>query len=721
MRGPLITLAQPVITTQPINQFLASGATATFSVVATGTAPRTYQWLFDGTSLTGDTGTVLQLLNVQLTNSGYYSVIVSNATGSVTSQVAELKVFLAAPHNLSGIQIETNGYASLSFSGETTSLFAPYYDIYPLAASSDLVNWTPLAMLQNTNTALNTLSFLDTNAPEFTQRFYRTPTNQFPTPDPLPTGPYPVGTFSMLLTNTNRSNAKFMVSFWYPAVAQAGILPAKYVEPQVPASSYGNFASQVASLFSHSLSNAPLATNPTAFPVVLYDPGYGGHRRENTDKTEDLASWGYVVVGLDTSDTAVSVYPNGTVVDGQTANANVSDPVYNEELVAGIEGRLLDLQFVLDELQSLNASDPRLGGRLNLNQVGAFGWSIGGATVAQLCLRDPRCKAGAGFDGLFFETNLLMQPLGVPWLFFEEDDLVPDPSIYVAYEFPDDRLDVYNKQVTNAYWLKLVSTVHGNFCDYGLIDDSATLEAGFGTPLSSLVLPGARVTQIVRSYLLSFFNKFLLGQDDGLLNGPPPAYPEVMQFLSTSNTSVAPAYPVAALVQGSNGNFYGTTESGGASGQGTVFEVTTNGLLTTLVSFNGPNGSHPVATLALGSDGNFYGTTKRGGTNGNNGTAFQMTPAGALTTLVSFNGTNGSCPVAGLVQGSNGNFYGTTLSGGYLSLNNGAGLGTVFEMTPAGALTTLVSFNGTNGAGTLAALVQGAAAIFTAPRSAVEI
>jgi uncharacterized repeat protein (TIGR03803 family) len=693
--APSLAVAQPVITAQPANQFLASGTTATFSVSATGAA-LTYQWLFDGTSISNATSRVLSLANPQPSQWGYYSVIVSNASGSVTSQAAELKVFVSVRHNLNGIQAEPGGSVSLSFAGETTASFAPYYDLYPLEASSNLVDWAPLATLQRTNEALDTLSFLDTNAPEFSQRFYRTPTNALLTPDPQPTGPYPVGTFSMLLTNTNRSNAKFMVTFWYPAVAQAGILPAKYVEPQVAVpGNYGNFYSQVAAFFSHSLSNAPLATNPATYPVVLYDPSFTGHRRENTDKVEDLASWGYVVVGLDTSDTSISVFPNGTIVDGQTVAQTVAG------FDADIEGRLLDMEFVLDELESLNAGDPRLGARLDLNKIGAFGWSLGGATAAQLCLRDPRCKAGAGMDGGFFETNLLTQSLSVPWLFFDEDDLIPNPLLYFAYDIPDDRLEIYDDLVTNAYWVKLVSTVHGSFGDYGLIYNASSLEGTWGTPMSGQVLSPARLSQIVRAYLISFFNKFLQGNDDHLLDGPSPAYPEVMQFLSKSNVTVAPQYPVSALVQGSDGNFYGTTECGGAGRDGAVFQVTTNGTLETLISYNGTNGSHPVATLAQGSDGNFYGTTEYGGTNGNYGTAFQMTSAGLLTTLVSFNGTNGSYPAGGLVQGSDGNFYGTTESGGANSI------GTVFEMTSVGVLTTLVSFNKTDGAGPLAGLVQG--------------
>ena len=128
------------------------------------------------------------------------------------------------------------------------------------------------------------------------------------------------------------------------------------------------------------------------------------------------------MVGLDASDTYVSVFPNGTVVDGQNFRRAPS-----RALAQAIEGRLLDLQFVLDELQSLNASDPRLAGRLDLDEIGAFGWSGGGSTVAQLCLRDPRCKAGADMDGPYCETNVLTQPLSVPFLFFRSD-FGPDPA-----------------------------------------------------------------------------------------------------------------------------------------------------------------------------------------------------------------------------------------------------------------------------------------------------
>jgi uncharacterized repeat protein (TIGR03803 family) len=163
------------------------------------------------------------------------------------------------------------------------------------------------------------------------------------------------------------------------------------------------------------------------------------------------------------------------------------------------------------------------------------------------------------------------------------------------------------------------------------------------------------------------------------------------------------AAPIAGLTLGADGNFYGTTSVGGDNDDGTVFRVTTNGLLTSLASFNSTNGAEPYGNLAPGNDGNFYGTTYIGGTNGGYGTVYCVTTNGWLTTLVSFNQTNGANPYAGLTLGADGSFYGTTRNGG----TNG-GYGTVFRVTTNGCLTSLVSFNQTNGASPYAGLTLGA-------------
>jgi uncharacterized repeat protein (TIGR03803 family) len=174
------------------------------------------------------------------------------------------------------------------------------------------------------------------------------------------------------------------------------------------------------------------------------------------------------------------------------------------------------------------------------------------------------------------------------------------------------------------------------------------------------------------------------------------------------------------LVQGKDGNFYGTTEYGGTNGAGTVFKIAANGAMTTLYSFSGgTDGANPCAVLVQGSDGNFYGTTGYGGPNGC-GTVFTISTNGALTSLYSFTGSNdGGNPLAGLVQGSDGSFYGTTYCGGttntdpyFDALSGIYGNGTVFKVTASGVLTTLHLFTGSDGANPRAGLVQGSDGAF---------
>lgn len=691
--------AQPKITAQPTDPFVDAGRSVTLRFTAS--SPYTNQWFFNGTALTDATNTVLLLTNAQPSLNGDYFVVIGNDSGSVTSRVARMTFFVAASHSIGNLQFQPDGSVALGLAGETTAALGRYFDLYPLKVSSNLVEWIPATTLQRTNASLTPVTFLDTNAAGFNQRFYATPTNLLVTPLPQPTGPYPVGTFSRLLTDPSRTNGtqayQFMATVWYPAAEGAGMVPVPYVDKQLAAfaNMYGTFTTVVPSFRSHSVTNVALATNEAAYPVLLYSGGWAHHRRDNTDKAEDLASWGYVVVGLDAQETPLSMFPNGTARYGTLS----SDPAIDQAR------RVRDELFVLDELVQWNTSDPLLAGRLNLDRIGAFGWSLGGGTASDLCFLDRRCKAGAGLDS-GFGTNLLAQPFETPFLFFRSDQGTdPDPGSnngdQMNSQFPS-----FNHATTNAYWVRLSSTVHQSFGERSLIEDPLTFTNSVA-PLDGQLLPGPRVSQIVRAYLLAFFNKHLRGDDNHLLDGPSPNYPEVMQFLNKSQVSAGPEFPAAGLTPGSDGNFYGTTSYGGDNAVGTVFRVTPAGELTTLVSFNGTNGRHPLAALLPASDGNFYGTTADGGTNGDNGTVFQMTPAGALTTLVSFQGANGRHPFGRLTQGSDGHFYGTTVLGG---TNNG---GSVFRMTAAGALTTLVSFKFyVNGAFPVGALLEDSAGAF---------
>jgi uncharacterized repeat protein (TIGR03803 family) len=171
-------------------------------------------------------------------------------------------------------------------------------------------------------------------------------------------------------------------------------------------------------------------------------------------------------------------------------------------------------------------------------------------------------------------------------------------------------------------------------------------------------------------------------------SGPDGAYP------------ADDAPPAGPLLQAADGNLYGTTQQGGASytststGFGTIFKMTTDGMLTTVHSFTASDGAYP-GSLIQGADGNLYGTTQYGGA-GNCpqggtfpdgcGTIFRITPAGSFTELYSFNANEGS-PTSPLIPGADGNFYGTTGIGA---------LGIFFKITPAGSLTTILNFDVNN-------------------------
>lgn len=174
------------------------------------------------------------------------------------------------------------------------------------------------------------------------------------------------------------------------------------------------------------------------------------------------------------------------------------------------------------------------------------------------------------------------------------------------------------------------------------------------------------------------------------------------------------AEPSANLIQAKDSDFYGTTQSGGSYGGGTIYKITSGGTVTTLYSFGGAanDAAGPYAGLVQASDGSFYGTTPLGGANGE-GAIFKLTSAGVYSILYSFSAiasdknADGALPYAGLVQGSDGNLYGATSYGG---ANN---FGTIFKITPSGTFTTLYSFTGAaDGAHPRATLEKGGDGVF---------
>jgi uncharacterized repeat protein (TIGR03803 family) len=196
------------------------------------------------------------------------------------------------------------------------------------------------------------------------------------------------------------------------------------------------------------------------------------------------------------------------------------------------------------------------------------------------------------------------------------------------------------------------------------------------------------------------------------------------------------ASPSSTLVQSSDGDFYGTTSGGGlsdfcADNCGTIFRITPDGTLTTLYDFCAQtgctDGETPNGALVLATDGNFYGTTEKGGDSGG-GTVFKITPEGMRTTLYSFcprlGCSDGDDPAAGLVQDTNGQFYGTASAGGPGVFCGSSGCGTVFALSAglrpfvltqpeSAAVGKPVNVLGTNLTGATSVTFNGIAATFT--------
>jgi uncharacterized repeat protein (TIGR03803 family) len=184
----------------------------------------------------------------------------------------------------------------------------------------------------------------------------------------------------------------------------------------------------------------------------------------------------------------------------------------------------------------------------------------------------------------------------------------------------------------------------------------------------------------------------LLVGHDGALYGTTTYGPNGTVFRITPSGAYTKLYefayendggnPSGSLVEDKNGNLYGTTYDAGLNGYGTVFQLSPSGALTTLHAFNYNDGASPAGGLIFGKGGALYGTTSGGGAHGNGGTIFRMTTAGVLTTLFNFNYADGLYPVGNLLADKDGNLYGVTYGGGYTGGDFSSQAGTAFAFVP---------------------------------------
>jgi predicted dienelactone hydrolase len=354
---------------------------------------------------------------------------------------------------------------------------------------------------------------------------------------PKPTGSYAVGTRTLFLVDASRaedassnSNGKreLMVQVWYPA-APGGNPIARY-RPRRETTLLSSYLSM---LRTNSYLDAPVAQNGEPFPILLFNPAWEGGRAQNTFLTEDLASHGYVVVSIDHPYNAHRVaFPDGRIVDSNASwvvgypDSSTPDEVksdWNKELVKWVADNL----FVLNQLAMLNgdASSPWYG-RLNTNLVGAVGHSFGGSASMGAAVADARIKSAINMDGWIFngltgrtaKQQIMVMYEAIP----NVDPLVRLPSTATVSEKLDhEDFTALQHSVTQygGFLIGIKGVQHMDFTDKPLFSPLRRI-SGRGN------LPTQRIQQIVRAYVLNFFDETLRGEKSPLLDREGSPFPE---------------------------------------------------------------------------------------------------------------------------------------------------------------------------------------------------
>jgi dienelactone hydrolase len=354
---------------------------------------------------------------------------------------------------------------------------------------------------------------------------------------PEPTGPYPVGTTSLWLTDISRPDPwaaevrarELMVSLWYPAVPSHG-QRAQYMTPEeseLQLTSRGITGvppDTLSTTRTNAVSDATPAGRQRELPLVVLSPGFTNSRGTLTALAEDLASHGYVVAGIDhTYESYATAFPDGRVTTCLAREAPRRDR--KEKVVAG---RAADVSFVLGELTGAHPAWPGAG-LIDPSRMAMAGHSMGGAAAISAMLADSRIRAGIDMDG---STVALIPDHGLsrPFLFLgKQSNYTPGSGGAVAFGTRDWKLlrgavttweRDWDLLTSWKRWLVVTGAVHASFTDLALLADQVGIDIGAG-------IPGARSLDITRAYVRAFFDQHLRSKPQSLLDQPSPRYPEV--------------------------------------------------------------------------------------------------------------------------------------------------------------------------------------------------
>jgi predicted dienelactone hydrolase len=355
---------------------------------------------------------------------------------------------------------------------------------------------------------------------------------------PVPTGRYPVGTTAIDLVDrsrlelcdpTTKSPRELVVQVWYPAISNYGD-KASYL-PDRRSIPTGVF-SHLGLVKTHAVRDVAIAPSTSPYPVVLYTPSWSGYRTDNTFQTEELASHGFVVIGLEhPCSVPLAVYPSGRVIHSNlSSDYTSSDAALATLLRVGEEQltlRTQDIQFVLDRLPQINQY--RLfDGAFDLQKIGIFGHSFGGAAAAQACAIDRRLKAGMNMDGLLF-GSAAQHGASQPFLFMQSNYSRPTAAELRSTDGAFRRskqTDEWGYQQRDRWFrdwggenLTLLGSEHMNFSDYPL---RTSIRNGGGS------ISPDRAMKIINAYTVAFFERELKGQISPLFSNTGSPFPEVI-------------------------------------------------------------------------------------------------------------------------------------------------------------------------------------------------
>ncbi|MGW2741259.1 alpha/beta hydrolase family protein [Streptomyces sp. NPDC001450] len=367
---------------------------------------------------------------------------------------------------------------------------------------------------------------------------------------PVPTGRFRVGEVTLHLADTARhdpwragkDSRELMVSVYYPAARAAGRPAAPYMLPRaaahfdsVTADDYLGMGLPVgqadwAATDTHVSQGAPVADAGGTRPVLIYSPGLGEPRTWGTTLVTDLASRGYAVVTIDNTYESPEVeFPDGSLATMVTPG----DP--DAYIRKALRVRDTDTSFVLDQLGLLNAGrnpdvDDRalpcgLTGALDLAKVGMFGHSLGGTAAATAMDADPRISAGINMDGNLTNGDGTLMPVAEhgltrPFLLLGKDGPTDTGPGWTAFRA---HTPGWNRQ------LRLRGAEHASFTDAEALLPQLDLPPSTQTQDIGTIAPPTAV-RTNEAYVSAFFDRWLRGRHDHLLNGPSPRYP-AMEFV----------------------------------------------------------------------------------------------------------------------------------------------------------------------------------------------